>query len=92
MKVSMLWHGGSSYGVGTIPEDLEEFDSLKQAIRVFDARYNEFDPYYPCVDNSSSAWVFFGTIEEVSANSNGDYYPDRVLSFGPRGGVKVEHA
>jgi hypothetical protein len=87
MNVTMMWHGGSGYSAPTM-EDAEQFPSLKAAKDEFASRV--YDPYYPCVtqdtqDNGGpSAWVFFGT-------EAGDY-PDRLLSFGPRGAVVCERA
>lgn len=90
MKVWMLWHGGSSYAHGSIEDDVEEFASLKAAKDAFAARA-DFDPYYPCVSDDASAWIFFHDPND-EGNGPGDPYPDRVLEFGPRGGVRVEHA
>jgi len=81
MKTYMLWHGGGSYAIGTIPDDLEAFDTFSAAKEEFRRRGQDSDPYYPCVEDSS-AWIFF-------AEPGSDPYPDMVLSFGPRGGVKV---
>ena len=89
----MLWHGGSSYEVGYIDEDTEEFPSLAAAKDAFAGRADTLETYYPCVsedtpeDGGPSAQVFFADPREFA-----DPYPDRVLSFGPRGGVRVEHA
>jgi hypothetical protein len=80
MKTYMLWHGGCNYSAPTV-DDLEIFDSLSDAMRAFRARA-DFDPYYPCIENPE-AWLFF-------AQPENDLYPDRVLTLGPRGGVRVE--
>lgn len=91
MQCWMLWHGGSSYAHGYIPEDLEHFGGLTEAIRSFDARADSSNTYYPCVerepaeDGGQSAWIFF-------AEPGGDPYPDRILEYGPRGGLRVTHA
>ena len=90
MKVTMFWSGGSNYaGFDTSSErDAENFDSLAAAKRAFSARTN--DSYYPCVeddvpeDGGPEAWIFIGE------NVLGQDCPDRVLRFGPRGGVIVE--
>ena len=91
-KVTMFWHGGSSYACfdTSSKRDAETFDSLESAKRAFAARTS--DRYYPCVGESSpddggpSAWIFKG------ANVIGAECPDFVLSFGPRGGVRVDPA
>lgn len=94
MKVYMLWHGGSSYAMFDQfnRDDIEEFDSIKDAVESFRARA-DFDPYYPCVsdglpeEGGPEAWLCFD-----NPYQNGDLYPDRVLSFGPRGGVVCSRA
>ncbi len=94
MKCTMFWTGGSSYAVFDThnPEDAEEFDSLERAKRAFANRAH--DRYYPCVDETPpedggpEAWVFIGPKESAI----GQEYPDLILSFGPRGGVRVDRA
>ena len=91
----MLWHGGSGWAHGYVCDDVERFDSLREAKRAFDSRTR--DPYYPCVsdepaqDGGPSAWIFFYDPNDP-ANGTGDAYPDRVMEFGPRGGVQVTYA
>ena len=90
MKVTMFWHGGSSYATFDVhnPKDAENFDSIKDALNSFYARARS-DPYYPCVDvrepddGGPEAWLFMG------ANVIGHEYPDRIISFGPRGGTVI---
>lgn len=80
-----LWFGGSSYA---LPEekDKEFFKSLKAAQETFAARAR--DPYFPCVNEvppdqgGPELWLFCG-------EQTGDY-PDCIVRFGPRGGVRVE--
>ena len=94
MKVTMFWSGGSSYACFDVhsSDDAEVFDSLDGAKRAF--RNRTQDAFYPCVDDSSpedggpEAWIFFGESHPVI----GQEYPDRVLRFGPRGGVVCERA
>lgn len=94
MKCWMLWHGGSSYAHGYVADDTEEFDSLKDAIRSFDARADSSNTYYPCVERTpedeggQSAWIFLYDPNDES-NGPGDPYPDRILEYGPRGGLRV---
>jgi len=103
MKVFALWHGGSSYGGGGL-EYLEKFDSIADAKQEFYERYAFSRGYFqyaeeteyitsgstgtPCVSESASMWVFLGDIEDIGRN--GDLYPDRVISFGPQMGVRIE--
>jgi len=94
MKVYMLWNGGSSYaGFDNYNRaDIEQFDSMQDAIRSFRARA-DYDPYYPCVseeipeDGGPEAWLCFNDPYQIP-----DLYPDRLLSFGPRGGVVMSPA
>ena len=82
MKVWGSWFGGSSYAVPYLGEE-EEFSSMAEAVREF--RWRRFGGSYrfPCVDNTSTMWLFF-------RKPDGRDCPDRVLSIGPRGGVRVE--
>jgi hypothetical protein len=94
MRVTMFWHGGSGYAAPDMhsERDAEVFDSIADAKRAFAARADH-DPYYPCVDDCSpedsgpEAWLFFGKPSDHPIL--GAEYPDRLLSFGPRGGVVV---
>ena len=81
----MLWFGGSSYAAPTT-DDAEEFDTIKEAREAFEARA-DFDPYFPCVSEDTCAHLFFADPRETS-----DPYPDRVLTLGPRGGVREDNA
>jgi hypothetical protein len=83
MKVYALWFGGSSYAYPTVKDDLEEFASIASAKRVFYSR-SDHDPYYPCVEDTCEMFLFFDRPPET------DPYPDRILTLGPRGGVRVE--
>lgn len=84
MQCIGLFYGGSNYAApnGHDEQDIERFDSLKDAKDAFWRRV-DFDPYYPCVDEDTAEMaVYFGT----EYHENG---PDRVIRLG-RGGVKVE--
>ena len=92
MRVTMFWTGGSSYAPFSThePRDAEQFDSLADARRAFAARLS--DSFYPCVsddapeDGGPEAWIFYGRKRDCI----GAEYPDRIMRFGPRGGVVVE--
>lgn len=94
MRVTMFWHGGSSYAQPDThsARDAEEFDSLRAAKRAFESRTS--DSHYPCVDDipeddgGPSAWLFKG----AAADCLGADYPDFTMCFGPRGGVQVSRA
>jgi len=89
MKCYTQWFGGSGY---SFPEadDYEIFESLGDAKDDFGKRLN--DPYYPCVEGSEpeeggpAMLVWFGPPE---GEFPCDCYPDREITFGPRGGIRV---
>lgn len=82
-QVTWLWHGGSSYAQ-PLPEDAETFPSIAAAMEEFSSRPS--DSHFPCVDEDTEedggpvAHCWYGP--EV-----GDY-PDFVISYGPRGGIR----
>ena len=83
MKCYGFWHGGSSYAHADKPE---AFDSLADAVATFENRQDNTDyPATPCCDESASMRIAFGSIEEC----DGDFYPDREITIGPRGGIVV---
>ena len=88
-KVWFMWHGGSGYAAPGY-EDIEELESLQAAKSEFRSRLH--DSYYPCVSDEEpeaggpEAWLFFGR----KPDDNGDLYPDALMYFGPRGGLRVE--
>lgn len=84
MKVWAAWHGGPSYAAPYIPEDLETFDSLKAAANETWRRQETSDPYYPVVEDSEM-WVYFR-----DPTNERDPYPDRIITIGPRGGIRIE--
>lgn len=93
MKCYMLWHGGSSYACFDQfrREDIDECASLKEARELFESRtWNQIQPSTPCVedctpeDGGPEAWICFENPFEVP-----DLYPDRILSYGPRGGLHM---
>lgn len=87
MKVTMFWHGGENYGAFNLysPKDAEVFSSVTEAKREFKRRFVKNDPFYPCVTERSEAWLFFGDKHPVLDQS----YPDMILSFGPRKGIRI---
>lgn len=89
MRVTMFFHGGSSYApFDTLdPRDAEEFATLAAAKSAFESRADRSDPYYPCVE-SPAAWICKGP----AARNIGAEYPDLILTLGPRGAVRCERA
>jgi hypothetical protein len=92
MKVFMMWNGGYDYSAPSL-DDVEEFDTIKDAIRSFDSRADSWNTYYPLVNREESnnggqsAWLFFTDPRDPSSG-NTDTYPDQILEYGPRGGLK----
>ena len=93
MKVWATFHGGYNYGESWIPflvKDVEEFDSLQSAKDTFWRRC-DFDPYYPCTDESAEMQVFLANPINEDDQPNdyfADVYPDRIITVGPRGGIR----
>ena len=101
MKVYGLWYGGSSYAFGGL-DNLEAFTSIEELKTEFYDRYHIgrgcFDYVNdaemsgctgtPCVDETSEVWMFLGDIDDIGRD--GDLYPDRIVSFGPKMGIKME--
>jgi hypothetical protein len=84
----MLWYGGASYGA-CIEDDLETFGSLAELRHAFARRLG--DAYYPCVsDDTPDNGGPEGYVYLYDPRGVDDPYPDRLISFGPRGGVRVE--
>lgn len=86
MKVWALFHYGYSYAAPYVDE-AEAFDSLAACRDAFAYRLSGRDSYYPCTDESATASVYFADPRESH-----DPYPDRVLTVGPRGGIKENRA
>ena len=88
-KVVMVWYGGLNFARPD-EDDGEEFSSLSAAKRAFAARAD--NPYYPNVEEETpeeggpEGHIYFGSLE-TWCPANG---ADRVLSFGPRGGVRID--
>jgi hypothetical protein len=108
MKVYGLWYGGSGYSHGDLTTDLERFHSIAAACEALSDRYNsnghrkvEFDfanrdteyVYCPCVERESSIWLWTGANLDLDTGAIFvPEYPDRIIEFGPRGGVRVTPA
>ena len=87
MKVYGIWYGGSSYVVPSIynEDDIEEFDSLEDAKGTLYSRHNGCGGYTPCVTDESEIHLW-----RENPYETGQEYPDKIISFGPRGGIRVE--
>jgi len=91
MKCYGLFHGVGNYSTYITNRDIEEFNSIADAKHAFWVRA-DFDSYYPCVDMTMEMQISFE--DPRTDGSDIDFiefgYPDRIISLGPRGGVKVE--
>lgn len=85
----MLWHGGVNYS----PPDVDQAERREKASTAARSDENCTEPessYYPGAypePGGPTATITFG-----DEPPGGDFCPDRVLSFGRRGGVRVERA
>lgn len=86
MKVFTLFDSPGNYGPAYV-EHTEEFPSLEAAGHALRDRVLGRDSYFPCVDNDARLSVFFS---DPRLSEDGDIYPDRLITIGPRGGVRVE--
>jgi hypothetical protein len=78
------WYGGTNY---TFPSmsDVEQFKSIKEAKNVLQSRRHNYDGKTPCVSNNCNITLYF-----YDPRKERDPYPDRILTFGPRGGIVEE--
>ena len=84
----MHFHGGHSKAVFNVHEDKPEFfDTLEDAKSAFASRTVDCDRRYPCTDETAEAWLF-----AADPRKTGCEYPDRVITLGPRNGVRLERA
>jgi hypothetical protein len=82
----MLFHGGHSYSASSVHDDTPEFfDTLEAAKWAFESRTVGFDRRYPCTDETAEAWLF-----AADPRKTGCEYPDRIITLGPRNGVRLE--
>lgn len=92
MECWLLWHGGSSYAVPEIPNDLEHFDSMRELRDSF-WRRQDHDPYFPCVsDDEQENGGQSGYVYLRDPTGEQDPYPDRIIEHGARGGIRVSPA
>lgn len=95
-----LWHGGNGFSRGDLERDLETFPNraaLKAAFlsRRENGSWQPQDVHYadgrtesvimPDVSDDAEAHVFLS-----DPRGSDDPYPDFIVSFGPRGGVKID--
>lgn len=107
MRYVGIWYGGTGYGHSEAT-DAEAFESIAEAVEELRARYaghGDFAYLYreretwvgtPGVDRDSSFYLYrvdAGTdLGELREYLERDAYPDIVVEFGPRGGVRYSPA
>lgn len=82
MKVTAQFHNWPNLA-HPFPEDVQHFRSLRQAVDVFRRRVAGYDTRYPTVTDTATFWIVWGHLDAMPD------YPDRIVSVGPRGGVKA---
>jgi hypothetical protein len=88
MKVFTLFEPPGNYGPA-YPEHAEQFPSLEAAGYALRDRVSGREYSFPCVDSDARLSVFFS---DPRLSEDGDIYPDRIITIGPRGGIRVERA
>lgn len=90
-----MWHGGPNYSQ-PYAADAEEFGSLRAAVDAHLSRYRNRDGRTPCVSEESEMWLYAvprgWNYGDMVAAIEHDGYPDRIVKFGPRGGIRIERA
>lgn len=71
-----LWWGGFSYSTGDPQTDIEQFDTLDDAIEACVSRYRNVDGTTPCVDENSAMTIWLVDPREVV-----DPYPDYIIEI-----------
>lgn len=108
MKTWMVFHPGAGYSTNWKFSDVEEYDTFGEALRAFDRLPDSYYPCaYPDAADGEGAegWIFFydpRTEDGAQINTDSedydentdlvDVYPDRITRYGPRAGVRWEHA
>ena len=108
MKTYLIFHPGSGYSTYWKNDDVEEYDTFGEALRAFDRLPDSYYPCaYPDAAEGEGAegWIFFydprtpdgqpcdTDAEDYDPDADVcDVYPDRIVHYGPREGVRWEHA
>lgn len=99
MTVYGLFHGGYSYAPPDVYDDLELFPSITAAKHALAERYHS-NCIQPCVHHYADGHTEKAThLRDESAEIQlfltdpriGDFYPDRRIYIGPRGGIRIEY-
>lgn len=102
MRIFAVWHGGASYAEPMIPDHVETFSSLQAARDEFESRCDRWATFHyadgrtdetetPCVSRDipeqggpeMTVWLY-------DPRESDDPYPDRLIHFGPKGGILTE--
>jgi len=92
MVVYGVFHGGANYSAGSVhnPSDVRRFDSITAAVDTVWVRFTGRDHSFPNVDESATMHLWLSDPRADANDGQAAEYPDRVISIGPRGGVRVE--
>lgn len=88
----MVWgvfNGGSGYSPGSVHElrDIEQFDSIRSAMDTFWRRSTGLDDQFPGVGTDASMHIWLACPNDGTGEVQ--EYPDREITVGPRGGIRV---
>ena len=99
MRLYGLWNGGVGYTPGGF-EDIEVFNSLKEAKSCLEDRYNSHGPHSfefvnkasdythtPCVEDDCELWLW-----SYMPDDDGDLYPGSILTLTENGNAKESPA
>jgi len=88
MKIYALWYGGPNYAAPRT-EDVESFPSLSEVRSELWRRSRS--TYYPCtVEAEPDEGGHYFLTYRVDPREESDPMPDRIIRFGPRGGIVQE--
>ncbi len=106
-KCWMIFHPGTGYSTSWCCSDVEDYPSFALALRAFDRLPDPYYPCaYPDAyqdretgeHEGAEGWLFFYDPREGQTFGDPDdpdvidVYPDRIIRYGPRCGVRWEHA
>jgi hypothetical protein len=90
MIVWGVFNGGANYSPGSVHElrDIEEFPTMRAAGVALWRRVRGWEGDFPNVDADASLHLWFACPNDGAGDVQ--EYPDRVVTVGPRGGIRVE--
>ena len=91
MKAWAVFNGGVNYSPGSPHElrDIEEFRSIAAAGDALYARVHDWVPGFGNVDRETASMHVWLACPNDGAGDVQEY-PDRVITIGPRDGIRIE--